>query len=116
MAAIGIDHLSRLWRLVAGFRALGLQTFLTAGPKETRAWEIKAGATAPEAAGPHPSRFMAFRRRYVAFVASNELGCRGYCSDRVGSSRMRPPANRSASITPIMSLASVTVGLSPPRP
>src|ERR1700677_2206956 len=35
----------------AGFRALGLQTFLTAGPKETRAWEIKAGATAPEAAG-----------------------------------------------------------------
>jgi GTP-binding protein YchF len=35
----------------AGFRALGLQTFLTAGPKETRAWEIRAGATAPEAAG-----------------------------------------------------------------
>jgi ribosome-binding ATPase len=35
----------------AGFRALGLQTFLTAGPKETRAWEIRIGATAPEAAG-----------------------------------------------------------------
>jgi ribosome-binding ATPase len=35
----------------AGFRALGLQTFLTAGPKETRAWEIPIGATAPEAAG-----------------------------------------------------------------
>ena len=35
----------------AGFAALGLQTFLTAGPKETRAWEIPAGATAPEAAG-----------------------------------------------------------------
>jgi GTP-binding protein YchF len=34
-----------------GFRALGLQTFLTAGPKESRAWTIKAGATAPEAAG-----------------------------------------------------------------
>ena len=26
-------------------------TFLTAGPKEVRAWEIRAGATAPEAAG-----------------------------------------------------------------
>ncbi|MBO0805340.1 MAG: redox-regulated ATPase YchF [Nocardiopsaceae bacterium] len=35
----------------AGFRALGLQTFLTAGPKEARAWEIPVGATAPEAAG-----------------------------------------------------------------
>jgi GTP-binding protein YchF len=35
----------------AGFHTLGLQTFLTAGPKETRAWIIRAGATAPEAAG-----------------------------------------------------------------
>ena len=35
----------------AGFRTLGLQTFLTAGPKEARAWTIRAGATAPEAAG-----------------------------------------------------------------
>jgi ribosome-binding ATPase len=35
----------------AGFHTLGLQTFLTAGPKEARAWIIRAGATAPEAAG-----------------------------------------------------------------
>ena len=34
-----------------GFRTLGLQTFLTAGPKEARAWTIPVGATAPEAAG-----------------------------------------------------------------
>jgi GTP-binding protein YchF len=34
-----------------GFRALGLQTFLTAGPKESRAWTIRVGDTAPEAAG-----------------------------------------------------------------
>ena len=34
-----------------GFRALGLQTFLTAGPKESRAWTIPIGATAPQAAG-----------------------------------------------------------------
>ena len=34
-----------------GFATLGLQTFLTAGPKETRAWTIRQGATAPEAAG-----------------------------------------------------------------
>jgi GTP-binding protein YchF len=34
-----------------GFETLGLQTFLTAGPKESRAWTIRRGATAPEAAG-----------------------------------------------------------------
>ncbi|URN13111.1 DUF933 domain-containing protein [Streptomyces radiopugnans] len=33
-----------------GFDTLGLQTYLTAGPKEARAWTIKKGATAPEAA------------------------------------------------------------------
>jgi len=34
-----------------GFRTLGLQTYLTAGPKETRAWTIHKGDTAPIAAG-----------------------------------------------------------------
>ncbi|MCU1659796.1 MAG: redox-regulated ATPase YchF [Pseudonocardiales bacterium] len=42
----GIDLLARV-----GFQTLGLQTYLTAGPKEARAWTIPAGATAPQAAG-----------------------------------------------------------------
>ena len=42
----GLDQLARV-----GYRTLGLQSFLTAGPKESRAWTIKQGATAPEAAG-----------------------------------------------------------------
>ena len=42
----GLDQLARV-----GFATLGLQTFLTAGPKESRAWTIRRGATAPEAAG-----------------------------------------------------------------
>jgi ribosome-binding ATPase len=46
MGEPGLAQLAR-----AGFAALGLQTFLTAGPKEARAWTIPAGATAPEAAG-----------------------------------------------------------------
>ena len=41
-----LDQLARV-----GYRTLGLQSFLTAGPKESRAWTIKQGATAPEAAG-----------------------------------------------------------------
>jgi ribosome-binding ATPase len=42
----GLAQLSRV-----GFTTLGLQTFLTAGPKEARAWTIHQGETAPEAAG-----------------------------------------------------------------
>jgi GTP-binding protein YchF len=42
----GLDQLARV-----GFATLGLQTYLTAGPKEARAWTIPIGATAPQAAG-----------------------------------------------------------------
>ncbi len=35
----------------AGYRLLNLQTFFTAGPKEVRAWTMRAGITAPQAAG-----------------------------------------------------------------
>jgi GTP-binding protein YchF len=35
----------------AGYSLLGLQTYFTAGPKEVRAWTVRAGATAPQAAG-----------------------------------------------------------------
>lgn len=48
---LGLDEpgLNRLIR--AGYELLGLQTFFTTGPKETRAWTIPVGATAPQAAG-----------------------------------------------------------------
>lgn len=42
----GLDALAR-----AGFHTLKLQTYLTAGPKEARAWTIHKGDTAPKAAG-----------------------------------------------------------------
>ena len=42
----GLDQLARV-----GFSTLGLQTYLTAGPKEARAWTIRRGWTAPQAAG-----------------------------------------------------------------
>ncbi|HJY25605.1 MAG TPA: redox-regulated ATPase YchF [Actinomycetes bacterium] len=51
LQSVGQDE-SGLTQLVrVGFATLGLQTFLTAGPKESRAWTIRQGATAPEAAG-----------------------------------------------------------------
>jgi ribosome-binding ATPase len=42
----GLNALAR-----TGFHTLGLQTYLTAGPKEARAWTVPRGATAPQAAG-----------------------------------------------------------------
>jgi len=42
----GLDQLARV-----GFETLGLQTYLTAGPKESRAWTIRKGWKAPQAAG-----------------------------------------------------------------
>ncbi|WP_136089643.1 redox-regulated ATPase YchF [Auritidibacter ignavus] len=42
----GLDQLARV-----GFETLKLQTYLTAGPKEARAWTINQGDTAPQAAG-----------------------------------------------------------------
>ena len=42
----GLDRVIR-----AAYRLLGLQTFFTAGPKEVRAWTVRAGSTAPQAAG-----------------------------------------------------------------
>ena len=42
----GLDRVIR-----AGYQLLGLQTYFTAGVKEVRAWTVKVGATAPQAAG-----------------------------------------------------------------
>lgn len=51
LSSIGLDEpgLNRVIR--AGYNLLGLQTYFTCGPKEVRAWTLKVGATAPQAAG-----------------------------------------------------------------
>ncbi|HWU53832.1 MAG TPA: redox-regulated ATPase YchF [Tahibacter sp.] len=51
LADMGLDEpgLNRVIR--AGYKLLGLQTYFTAGVKEVRAWQVKIGATAPQAAG-----------------------------------------------------------------
>jgi hypothetical protein len=51
LAELGLKEpgLNRVIR--AAYRLLGLETFFTAGPKEVRAWTVRIGATAPQAAG-----------------------------------------------------------------
>ena len=51
LAELG-QEASGLARVIeAGYRLLGLLTFFTAGPNEVRAWTVRAGSTAPKAAG-----------------------------------------------------------------
>ena len=51
LASVGQNEPGLSTLAKAGFATLGLQTFLTAGEKEARAWTIKQGSTAPQAAG-----------------------------------------------------------------
>lgn len=82
MESLGISEpgLNRVIR--GGYKLLGLQTFFTAGPKEVRAWTVKVGATAPQAAGRIHSDFeRGFIRAqtiaYDDFIKYNgEVGCR----------------------------------------
>jgi len=59
-----------------GFDVLGLQVFLTMGPKEVRAWTVKKGASAPEAAGVIHTDFQRgfISAEIVAYDAVSEAG------------------------------------------
>lgn len=51
LTSIGLEHSGLETLIQAAYKLLGLQSFFTAGPKEVRAWTVKCGALAPEAAG-----------------------------------------------------------------
>ena len=51
LKSYGVEHDALEELIKAAYETLGLQSFLTAGQKECRAWTIKKGSTAPEAAG-----------------------------------------------------------------
>ena len=82
LASLGLEEpgLNRLIR--AGYGLLGLITFFTAGPKETRAWTVAKGARAPQAAGVIHSDFehgfiRAETIAYADYIAHNgEAGAR----------------------------------------
>ena len=82
LSELGLEEpgLNRVIR--AGYALLDLQTYFTAGVKEVRAWTVKVGATAPEAAGVIHTDFQkGFIRAevmaYEDFVANNgEQGCK----------------------------------------
>ena len=88
LSAIGLEEpgLSTLARI--GFNTLGLQTYLTAGPKETRAWTIHKGDTAPVAAGVIHTDFQkGFIKAEI--VAFNELVDAGSMAEAKARGKVR---------------------------
>lgn len=79
----GLDQLARI-----GFETLGLQTYLTAGPKESRAWTIRKGDTAPQAAGViHTDFERGFIKAEVVSFA--DLDAAGSMADAKAAGRVR---------------------------
>ena len=79
----GLDQLARI-----GFNALGLQTYLTAGPKEARAWTIRKGWTAPQAAGVIHTDF---QRGFIKaeIVSFDDLIAAGSMNDAKAAGKVR---------------------------
>ncbi|MDE2052077.1 MAG: redox-regulated ATPase YchF [Gammaproteobacteria bacterium] len=73
----GLDRLIR-----AAYRLLGLQTFFTAGPKEVRAWTVRVGASAPQAAGVIHTDFERGFIRAEVIAFEDYVGLRGEAGAR----------------------------------
>ncbi len=82
MESLGLEEpgLNRVIR--AGYKLLGLQTFFTAGPKEVRAWTVKVGATAPQAAGKIHSDFERGFIRAQTISYADFIACGGEAGAR----------------------------------
>jgi GTP-binding protein YchF len=61
----------------AAYSLLGLQTYLTAGPKEVRAWTVRAGSTAPQAAGVIHTDFERGFIRAEVIAFDDYVACKG---------------------------------------
>ena len=88
LAAIGLEEPGLATLARVGFNTLGLQTYLTAGPKETRAWTIHKGDTAPVAAGVIHTDFQkGFIKAEI--VAFNDLVEAGSMADAKARGKVR---------------------------
>ena len=79
LKSYGVEHDALEELIKAAYDTLGLQSFLTAGKKECRAWTIKKGATAPEAAG---TIHTDFERGFIAAQICNYDDLKEYGSEQ----------------------------------
>jgi ribosome-binding ATPase len=72
MSEPGLDRV-----IHAGYALLGLQTYFTAGPKEVRAWTVRRGSTAPQAAGVIHTDFEKGFIRAEVIAYNDYVACKG---------------------------------------
>ena len=72
LSEAGLDRL-----IHAGYKLLGLDTYFTAGPKEVRAWTIRHGSTAPQAAGAIHTDFEKGFIRAEVIAFTDFIACKG---------------------------------------
>ncbi|MDD3371036.1 MAG: redox-regulated ATPase YchF [Alphaproteobacteria bacterium] len=82
LSALGLEEpgLNRIIR--AGYRRLNLLTFFTVGPKETRAWTVRAGSQAPQAAGVIHTDFERGFIRAETIAYDDYIACKGEAGAR----------------------------------
>ncbi len=77
LAEPGLDRV-----IHAAYKLLGLQTYFTAGPKEVRAWTVRTGSTAPQAAGVIHSDFERGFIRAEVIAYADYIACGGEAGAR----------------------------------
>jgi hypothetical protein len=77
LADMGMDEPGLDRVIHAAYRLLGLQTYFTAGEKEVRAWTVRVGATAPQAAGVIHTDFERGFIRAETIAYDDFVGCGG---------------------------------------
>ena len=77
LESLGLEETGLKRVIAAGYSLLDLLTFFTAGPKESRAWTVRRGATAPEAAGVIHSDFQRGFIRAETISYADYLACGG---------------------------------------
>jgi GTP-binding protein YchF len=82
LADLGLTETGLARIIRAGYELLGLLTFFTAGPKESRAWTVERGAKAPQAAGAIHSDFERGFIRAETIAYEDYLACNGEAGAR----------------------------------
>jgi GTP-binding protein YchF len=82
LSSLGLDEpgLNKIIR--AAYRRLDLLTFFTVGPKETRAWTVRRGSSAPQAAGAIHTDFERGFIRAETIAYTDFIGCKGEAGAR----------------------------------
>ncbi len=83
LETLGLEETGLSRVIQAGYKLLGLITFFTQGPKEVRAWTVREGGKAPEAAGAIHTDFQRgfIRAETIAYEDFTSLGGEAACKD-----------------------------------